>query len=69
MTSNVPAAEGAVVALSWVELTNVTAEAFVPPKNTCAPEAKPVPVTTTTLPPAFGPAAGLTPVIDGGGSR
>ena len=57
------------VTLIAVVLTKVTEPAgmVVPPNVTVvAPETKPLPVRVTTVPPAVGPALGVTLVIAGG---
>ncbi len=64
VTSTVPLPAGA-VAVSWLVDCSVTAVAATLPKATAAPLAKFVPVIVTVVPPAAGPAAGLTPVTVG----
>ena len=48
-----------------VELTTVTPVAALVPKSTAVAPVKPVPVTVTLVPPAVGPAVGLSPVTVG----
>jgi hypothetical protein len=62
-TLTAPAACAGVVALSWVELTNETPVAGVPPNETVAPLAKFDPVMTTGVPPDIDPVLGETLLI------
>jgi hypothetical protein len=62
VTLTVPGEPAGVVAVIWVELTTVTAVAAALPKVTVAPDAKPVPVRVTALPPAVEPLAGEMPL-------
>jgi hypothetical protein len=62
------------VAVIDVELATATLDAALPSKEMVAPDAKPVPVTVTAVPPAVEPEAGAIPVTvgatgagDGGG--
>ena len=48
-----------------VALTTMTSVAAVVPKSTAVAPVKPVPVIVTLVPPAAGPAVGLTPVTVG----
>ena len=64
-TLTAPAAWAGVVAVSCVELTNVTPVAAMPPKVTVAPETKFVHVIVTKVPPPVEPVFGLTAVIVG----
>jgi hypothetical protein len=60
---------GGLVALRVVLLTTVTEAAGLLPKATIEPDVKPLPVTVTTVPPANGPADGLTAVTVGTASK
>jgi len=60
-----PAACAGVMALSWVELTNETLDAELPPKETVAPLTKLDPIIVTTVPPAVSPEFGETPLTVG----
>ena len=65
VTSTVPALpDGEVAVIEVVELT-VTPVALAEPNWTVSPEAKPVPVIVTLVPPEVLPLAGLTPVTVG----
>jgi hypothetical protein len=64
VTSTVPVPAGAVAVIDVAELT-VAVVAETNPKSTVAPATKPLPVTTTDVPPAVGPAPGLTAVTAG----
>ncbi len=65
VTLTVPAdAAGATAVIETPELT-VTLVAATLPKLTVAPEAKPVPVMVTDVPPAVEPLVGLTAVTVG----
>ena len=66
VTSTVPEPAG-LVAVIDVALFTVTPVAAVPPNDTVAPDAKPVPEMVTEVPPAAGPVAGLTPNTVGAG--
>ena len=66
VTSTVPEPAG-LVAVIDVALFTVTPVAAVPPNATVAPDAKPVPLMVTEVPPAAGPVAGLTPDTVGAG--
>ena len=68
-TSTAPAVCAAVVAVSCVAPSNVTAVAAVPPKLTVPPLAKLVPVITTTVAPVELPLLGATSPIEGGAPR
>ena len=59
VTSTVPEPAG-LVAVIDVALLTVTAVAAVEPNATVSPDAKPVPVMVTVVPPAAGPLVGLT---------
>ncbi len=64
VTSNVPAAAGGDVA--WIDVAETTLKtAELAPKLTAVAPLNPVPVTVTTVPPAVGPALGVTPVTAG----
>ena len=68
-TVTVPAPWAGEITLISVALTKVTVPfgIVVPPNVTAvAPETKPLPVRVTTVPPAVGPASGVTLVMDGG---
>ena len=67
-TLTVPAACAGVVAVIEVELTTVTLVAAVPPKLTVAPDAKPVPVILTDVPPLVLPEVGEIAVTVGAGA-
>ena len=64
VTSTVPAPAGA-VAVIWVALLTVKPVAAVVPKSTAVAPVKFVPVIVTLVPPAGGPAVGLTAVTVG----
>jgi hypothetical protein len=66
LTSTVPAACAGEVAVQVVVDEQLTAVPAVPPKSTVVePAANPVPVMVTLVPPACGPAVGLTAVTEG----
>ena len=65
VTSTVPTLADGADAVSWVADLNVTEVAALEPKSTVAPETKFVPVIVTIVPPAIGPAAGLTALTVG----
>ena len=65
VTSTVPAASAGLVAVICVAETTITLVAAVVPKSTAVAPLKPVPVIVTDVPPADGPAAGLTAVTVG----
>jgi hypothetical protein len=65
VTVTAPAVPAGVVAVIDVLLTTTTLVAAVLPKVTVAPDAKFVPVIVTAVPPAVGPAFGLTLVTVG----
>jgi hypothetical protein len=65
VTSTVPADSAGAVAVTWVAETTVNEAAAVPPKATALAPVKFVPVTVTAVPPATGPAFGLTAVTVG----
>ncbi len=65
MTSTLPAGAGAEVAEIWVGEMTVKLEAAVEPKLTALAPVKPVPLMLTGVPPAGGPATGLTVATDG----
>src|SRR5260370_3807444 len=67
VTSTVPAASAGEVVVMLVSLTTVKVSAVVSPKLTTPAPVKPVPVIVTTVPPASGPAAGVTAVTTGSG--
>jgi hypothetical protein len=67
--STVPADSEGEIAVIWVSLSTVKLDAAVEPKATAVAFAKFVPVIVTEVPPAVGPAAGLTPVTVGGFTR
>ena len=60
VTSTVPAASAGAVAVIDVAEFTVTLEAAVDPNLTVFPEANPLPLMVTDVPPAVGPLAGLT---------
>jgi hypothetical protein len=64
-TSTVPAARAGVVAVIDVALATVTPLAAVPPNDTVAPAANPVPLIVTAVPPAVVPEDGETPLTAG----
>ena len=66
VTSTVPLPAGELAVIEVAELT-VTEPAAVPPKLTVSPEAKPVPVIVTLVPPATGPLVGAMWVTVGSG--
>jgi hypothetical protein len=66
VTPTVTPAWAGVTALSCVGDSNVTDDDAVVPNRTVAPGTKFVPVTVIILPPAVGPAFGLTSVAVGG---
>src|SRR5205807_2291967 len=63
--STVPADPAGETAVSFVALTNVTEVPAFAPNLTVAPLTNPVPVIVTVVPPAVGPADGLTAVTAG----
>ena len=65
VTSTVPEPAG-LVAVIDVALFTVTPVAAVEPNDTVSPDAKPVPVIDTVVPPAAGPLVGLTADTVGG---
>ena len=65
VTSTVPAVPAGAVAVIWVALLTVKLVAAVAPKLTALAPVKLVPVIVTEVPPAVGPAVGLTPVTVG----
>ena len=66
VTSTVPVPDGELT-VRVVELVTLTEVPAVEPKSTVVePETKPVPVTVTGVPPAWGPLVGLTLVTVGG---
>jgi hypothetical protein len=65
VTVTAPAAPAGVVAVMVVLLTTTTLVAAADPNVTVAPAAKSIPVIVTAVPPATGPALGLTPVTKG----
>ena len=65
VTSTVPDPAGATAVIDVAELT-VTLVAAVDPNFTVLPEANPVPVMVTDVPPAVGPLLGLIAVTVGG---
>ncbi len=66
VTSTVPAAAAAVVAVIEVSESTVKVLAAVAPKLTAVALAKPLPVMVTDVPPADGPAVGAMAVTTGG---
>ena len=66
VTSTVPEPAG-LVAVIDVALLIVTPVAALPPNATVSPDAKPVPVMVTVVPPAAGPLVGLTADTVGAG--
>jgi hypothetical protein len=68
VTSTVPALPAGVVVVIWVAETTVNDVGAVDPNRTAVAPPKPVPVIVTGVPPASGPAPGLTPVTVGTGS-
>ncbi len=68
VTSTVPAAPAGDVAVTEVGETTEYVVAPVAPKSTALAALKPVPVMVTEVPPATGPAIGLTAVTVGLGS-
>ncbi len=66
VTSTVPEPAG-LVAVIDVALLTVTPVAAVEPNDTVSPDAKPVPVMVTVVPPAAGPLVGLTADTVGAG--
>ena len=67
VTSTVPEPAG-LVAVIDVALFTVTPVAAVEPNATVSPDAKPVPVMVTVVPPATGPLVGLTALTATGGT-
>ena len=65
VTSTVAALPFGDFATIWVDETNVDEVAAVVPNFTVALDVKPVPVIVTDVPPAVGPAVGLSPVTVG----
>ena len=65
VTSLAPAVPAGAVAVIEVADLTVKLEAAVAPKSTAVTAVKPVPVMVTAVPPASGPAAGLTLVTVG----
>ena len=65
VTSTVPADSAGLVAVICVAELTVKLLAAMVPKSTAVAPVKPVPVIVTDVPPAAGPAAGLTPVTAG----
>ena len=65
VTSTVPVPAGAVT-VRLVALITVTRCPRWTPKSTAVAPVKPVPVTVTVVPPAWGPLVGLTAVTVGG---
>jgi hypothetical protein len=68
VTSTVPAVPVGDVAVIELALFTVTPVAAVAPNFTVAPETNPLPVIVTLVPPANGPAEGLTAVTVGAAS-
>jgi hypothetical protein len=66
VTSTVPTAPGGEVAVMDVGLVTVKPAAAVVPKDTPVTQLNPVPVMVTVVPPAKGPALGLTDVTTEG---
>ncbi len=66
VTSTVPAVPAGAVAVRLVALLTITPAALVVPNLTAVALVKLVPVIVTLVPPAVGPAPGLTPVTVGG---
>lgn len=64
-TSTTPPARAGVTAVICVALATTTPVAAVPPKDTAAPAAKPVPIKVTVVPPAVVPEVGATEVSVG----
>ena len=60
VTATVPVPAGELAVIDVAELT-VTEPAAVPPNLTVSPDAKPVPVIVTLVPPAVGPLVGAMP--------
>jgi hypothetical protein len=60
VTSTVPAVPEGLIAVICVDELTVKLVAAVPPKSTALVLVKLLPVTTTEVPPAVGPAVGLT---------
>ena len=67
-TSTAPVERAGVVAVIDVALAAVTPVAAVPPKVTVAPDANPVPMIVTAVPPLFEPLVGEIDVGAGGGA-
>jgi hypothetical protein len=65
VTSTVPADSAGEVAVIWVPDTTVNVVAERSPNDTAVAPVNPVPVIVTEVPPATGPALGLTPVTVG----
>ena len=69
LTTTFPSACAGTVAVIVVSLTTVNAVALTPPKVTAVAPVNPVPVRVTPMPPAVGPADGLTvPTVGAPGS-
>jgi hypothetical protein len=67
VTSTVPVPAGETAVIELGELT-VKLAALVEANLTAVAPVKPLPLTVTVVPPASGPAFGLTPVMIGGGT-
>jgi hypothetical protein len=67
VTSTVPVPAGETAVIELAELT-VKLVALVAPNLTAVAPVKPLPLTVTVVPPACGPALGLTPLTVGGGT-
>ena len=66
MTSTAPAAWAGVVTVAEVPPGSTdTRAASTPPKRTCIPARKPLPVSVTVVPPPMGPLSGVTEVSTG----
>ena len=63
-----PAACAGVMAVIEFALTTATLDAAVPPTETDAPDAKPLPEMVTEVPPAVLPELGVIPLTAGGGA-
>ena len=66
LTSTVPDPAGDVTVIDVAE-TTLTPVPALPPNATVSPDAKPVPVIVTAVPPAAGPVAGESPLTAGAG--
>jgi hypothetical protein len=64
-TSTVPAASGGASTVSCVSLLTTTLSAGTPPKVTLVASVKPLPLTTTVVPPPLGPEVVFRPVTVG----